>query len=91
MKSTIAAIGIVFIPLIGAATTDGITSTSAGWAIITALAGTVAFLGKWILTRQADCERDRKQLNRKVNKLATAMAAKLGEPIDLEDDSENGS
>lgn len=54
------------------------------WAIVIALASVVAWGGRHILTKLADCEDDREALHVKVGRLASVVAAKLGEVVELD-------
>ena len=55
------------------------------WTIVLALAGVVAWGGRHVVKKLNDCESDRDLLHRKLGRLASVCAAKLGEVIDLED------
>ena len=55
------------------------------WAIVTVLAGIVAWGGRRIVTKLDECEKDRNVLNRKITNVAIKCSMATGVEINVDD------
>ena len=62
-----------------------VTDKSILYGAIASMASVIAWVGRHIFQKLNDCEKDREVLHKKVGKVASVCAARLGEVIDLDD------